>query len=152
MIHIVLFQPEIPPNTGNIARLCVCNDLHLHIIHPIGFSLQKKDVLRAGLDYWDHLTLSEHDSWNSFKKDVSEVDSTSLFYFSAKATRAYWDVTYPKECYIIFGSETRGLPQNIHQDNKESMLTIPMLGDHSRCLNLASSVSIAAYEVMRQQS
>jgi tRNA (cytidine/uridine-2'-O-)-methyltransferase len=160
MIHIVLFQPEIAPNTGNISRLCACNDFHLHLIHPLGFSLSESHVKRAGLDYWDSLQLTEHDSWEKFEtyaaskstdSERSHSEMDNLFFFSSHGTKPYWDVQYPLETYLVFGSETRGLPQEIHEKYAQNLLQIPMVGKGARCLNLSNSASIAGYEALRQR-
>ncbi len=146
-INVVLFQPEIPPNTGNIARLCVCNDLKLHLIHPLGFSLDKKQVKRAGLDYWEHLELEEYANWSAF---LQKHKSSPLFFFSSKAQKSLWEVTFPPECYLIFGSETKGFSREITEDFKDCLVTLPMEGKNARCLNLSTSAGIGVYEALRQ--
>lgn len=150
MIHIVLFQPEIAPNTGNISRLCACNDFHLHLIHPLGFSLSESHLKRAGLDYWKNLSFTEHSSWNSFEDSLPS--QANLYFFSAHGDKPYWSIQYPLETYLVFGSETQGLPQELHQKYTDKLLTIPMMGMGARCLNLSNSASIAAYEVLRQHT
>ncbi len=148
--NIVLFQPEIPPNTGNIARFCVCNNFRLHLIHPLGFAITEKQLKRAGMDYWEHLDLEEHSSWSSFEEKYGEAIQNKAYFFSAKSSQSYWQVEYPKEPFLIFGSETRGLPGTLWEKYQERFLTLPMYGDNSRCLNLSSSACIAGYEVLRQ--
>ncbi|MBF0432907.1 MAG: tRNA (cytidine(34)-2'-O)-methyltransferase [Fibrobacteria bacterium] len=148
MLNIVLFQPEIPQNTGTIARLCVCNDLYLHLIHPIGFSLAQKQLLRAGMDYWEQVKLYEHRSWEYFLDSVPDKDL--LFFLSSKSSKNYWEARFPKNAYLVFGSETHGLPQSLHQEYGDKFYTLPMYGNYQRCLNLSNSVSIAAYEALRQ--
>jgi tRNA (cytidine/uridine-2'-O-)-methyltransferase len=149
MINIVLYQPQIPPNTGNIARLCVCNDFCLHLIHPLGFSLDEKQLKRAGLDYWEHLHIVEHANWEAFENSIPHTDS--LYFFSSKHTKDYWEPVYKSDPYLVFGSETHGLPDSLHKKYPEQFFTIPMYGKHKRCLNLSNSVSIVAYEVVRQE-
>jgi tRNA (cytidine/uridine-2'-O-)-methyltransferase len=150
MINIVLYQPEIPPNTGNIARLCVCNDFSLHIIHPIGFSLANKELKRAGLDYWERLNLYEHNSWDDFYSGLSGESRKNLYFFSSRGSRKYWEIQYSGTPYLVFGSETNGLPVEFHEKFKQQFVTIPMFGKNDRCLNVSNSVAIAAYEVLRQ--
>ncbi len=153
MIHIVLFEPEIPQNTANIGRLCVCNDFCLHLIEPLGFRLDEKKVKRAGLDYWQHLNLIKHKHWSSFLEMIEQENKLdNLFFFSAKGEKSYWQQLYTEDVYLLFGSERKGLPQEIHYRFKENFLNIPMQGKNSRCLNLSSSVSIASYEVLRQKN
>ena len=153
MIHLVLLTPEIPQNTANIGRLCVCNDLCLHLIEPMGFRINAKEIKRAGLDYWQHLILIKHASFNDFiteRKRKNEMDQ--LFFFSAKGTKNFWHQDYPSTPYLIFGNETQGFPKHIHREFSNQMLTIPMQGKQSRCLNLSSSAAIVTYEAMRQRS
>ena len=147
MIHIALYKPEIHPNTGNIARLCAANGLPLHLVGRLGFRIDDRSVRRAGLDYWPHVDLHREKDLEELK---SEIPEARFFYFSAHAERLYTDVRYqPGDC-LVFGSESRGLPQELVQNNLEFALTIPMRTSHVRCLNLSSSVAIAAYEALRQ--
>ena len=149
MIHIVLFRPEIHPNTGNIARLCAANGLPLHIVGEPGFRIDDRSVRRAGLDYWPHVDLRR-------EADLEEVRAllpeSRFFYFSARAERAYTDVSYQSGDCLIFGPETKGLPPELLSENPEYALRIPMKTSNVRCLNLSSSVAIAVYEALRQLS
>ena len=145
-IHIVLVEPEIPPNTGNIARSCAATDSVLHLVKPLGFSLDEKSLRRAGLDYWDKLEIHYYDSNEDF---FEKTKGGVYYYFSKKANHRYTDISYPDKCYIVFGKETKGLPEKLLYDNPESTVRIPML-DGARCLNLSSAAAVAAYEVLRQ--
>ena len=147
MINIVLIEPEIPQNTGNIARTCAAIGATLHIVKPILFDISDKAVKRAGLDYWQYLSLRVYDSSDVF---FSEHGNEDLYYCSTKAKKLYTDVEFPSDAWLLFGSETRGLPEELIFGNYEKALRIPML-DHIRSLNLANSVAVIAYEVIRQQ-
>ncbi len=151
MIHIVLYQPEIPQNTGNIARLCVCNDFCLHLIHPLGFQISDKKMLRAGLDYWPYLQLKEHSSWETFEKTAQE-GAFALYFFSKNGEKSFWEAQFTQDVYLIFGSETRGLPSQFRVSYESRFFTIPMKGIHRRCLNLSNAVTAAAYEALRQSA
>ncbi len=147
LFRIVLVEPEIPQNTGNIGRTCVATRCELHLVGPLGFEINDTQVKRAGLDYWPHLTWKMHanyQSWWSLVEDPSRV-----FYLSTKAKKKYTDVQFQKGDWLVFGKETKGLdPQLIHR-NPEQAVTIPLLGP-ARSLNLATSVAIVAYEGVRQ--
>ncbi len=148
-LHIVLFEPEIPQNTGNIARTCAAIGAVLHLVHPLGYSLDEKHLRRAGLDYWHLLTLIEHESVDSF---MQKHQDDKLFFFTTKAHQLYSEVVYPKgDCYLIFGKESRGISEHILIGYEEESVRIPMLKE-ARSLNLSNTVAIAAYEYMRQQS
>jgi len=147
MIHIVLYRPEIHPNTGNIARLCAANGLPLHIVGEPGFSIDERSVRRAGLDYWPHVDLRREADLEEIRANLPE---SRFFYFSARAERAYTDVHYQKGDCLVFGPETKGLPLELLHENQECALLIPMKTSNVRCLNLSSSVAIAAYEALRQ--
>ncbi|MDD4574138.1 MAG: tRNA (uridine(34)/cytosine(34)/5-carboxymethylaminomethyluridine(34)-2'-O)-methyltransferase TrmL [Sphaerochaeta sp.] len=148
-LHIVLFEPEIPQNTGNIARTCAALGASLHLVHPLGYSLDEKHLKRAGLDYWHLLTLVEHDSIDSFMR---EHKGDKLFFFTTKAHRLYSEVKYPDgDCYLIFGKESRGISEHILIDQENGCVRIPML-EEARSLNLSNTVAIAAYEYMRQKN
>lgn len=150
MINIVLFEPEIPQNTGNIARTCAITGTKLHLIKPMGFSIGDKQVKRAGLDYWDMLNKEIHDSIDDFLK---KYDKEDLFFLTTKATKIYSQIKYPEDCFLIFGKETAGLPKYIHENYKDHRFRIPMLDNpHARSLNLSNSVNIVLYEVLRQQN
>ena len=145
-IHIVLYQPEIPQNTGNIARTCAATGASLHLIHPLGFVIDDRKLKRAGLDYWDKLDIREYPDAAAF---FEEHRGAPIYYFSTKAPRAYTDVTYPDEVYLMFGPESRGLPEDLLAANGERALRIPMR-PNLRSLNLSNSVAVAVYEVLRQ--
>ncbi|MDA3851006.1 MAG: tRNA (cytidine(34)-2'-O)-methyltransferase [Spirochaetaceae bacterium] len=147
MINIVLLEPEIPQNTGNIARTCACTEVALHLIHPLGFSIDEKQVRRAGLDYWSDLDLTEYSNLKDF---LSKVDKGSIFAASTKAQRIYSEVNYPEDVYFIFGKESAGLPEELIKDLGDQSIRIPM-GKKSRSLNLSNSVAIITYEALRQR-
>lgn len=145
-LHIVLFQPEIPPNTGNIARLCACTGVQLHLIHPLGFSIDDRQLKRAGLDYWPYLDVQEHPDWEAFRSNSRE---RRLFGLSSKAEKSLWDVRFEPDDMLLFGPETRGLPQEILAETEA--ITIPMRHDAPvRSLNLASACAVVTYEALRQ--
>lgn len=147
MFHIALYEPEIPPNTGNIARLCAATFTHLHIIGVTGFRMDDRTLKRSGLDYWSEVTLSRHIDFTAF---ADAIQGARLIYFTTKTTRSYLDWTYlPGDCFI-FGPETRGLPETLLTDNAKRCLTIPMPNKKVRSLNLASSAGIVLYEALRQ--
>ena len=147
-INIVLFEPEIPPNTGNVARTCAATGTRLHLIKPLGFSIDDKHVKRAGLDYWELLDLTVYDSI----QDLFDKYKDSKFFFSTtKSEKFYTDMTYEDECFIVFGKETAGLPRDILKDHWSSCIKIPMIhNEKARSLNLANSVNVILYEVLRQ--
>ncbi len=144
--HIVLYRPDIPPNTGNIARLCVATNSHLHIIKPMGFSLDDKHLKRAGLDYWEHLNLTVYDSLNDFFKSFSD---RRIFFSTTKAASTVFDRNYKMGDTFMFGSETKGLPEELLIENYDNCINIPTT-DNVRSINLASSVSVVLYEAIRQ--
>jgi len=151
-LNIVLVEPEIPQNTGNIARTCAAIGAKLHLVHPLGFDISEKQVKRAGLDYWDKLDIEEHESLDKFleKYDINKED---MYLVSTKATHVYSDVDYSdkQEVFLLFGKETKGLPESLLKDNLDKTIRIPM-GYNIRSLNLSNSVAIVAYEVMKQCS
>lgn len=147
-INIVLYQPEIPPNTGNIARTCAITGSKLHLIKPLGFSIDDKQVKRAGLDYWHLLDLEVHESLEAF---LDKYGDKPLFFSSTKATRYYHEVCYTDDCFIVFGRETSGLPPMIHEHYPDRRIKIPMLqNEAARSLNLSNSAAIVLYEALRQ--
>jgi tRNA (cytidine/uridine-2'-O-)-methyltransferase len=147
LLHVVLVRPEIHPNTGNIARLCAANGLPLHLIGVPGFRVDEKSVRRAGLDYWPHVDLRRERTLDDLRATLPDA---RLFYFSSRAGRLYTDITYrPGDC-LVFGPESRGLPDDLLRANAESVLRIPMSSPHVRSLNLATAVAIAVYEALRQ--
>ena len=147
MLHIVLFEPEIPANTGNIIRLCANTGARLHLIHPLGFSLDDKRLRRAGLDYHEWAEVKTHASFQAF---MGEVDFTRLFAVSVKGRRAYHAVTYRDGDALVFGPETRGLPENVLRHSLvDAVLRVPMQQD-SRSLNLSNAAAVVLYEAWRQ--
>ncbi|MBR4873153.1 MAG: tRNA (uridine(34)/cytosine(34)/5-carboxymethylaminomethyluridine(34)-2'-O)-methyltransferase TrmL [Clostridia bacterium] len=147
-IHIILHEPEIPQNTGNIARTCAATGAALHIIRPMGFEIDDKKLKRAGLDYWHQLDITYYDNFEDF---LSKHSDASIYFFSTKAPRAYTEVSYcEKNVYLMFGKETRGLPEELLYAHPDRCVRIPMR-DKLRSLNLSNSVAIAVYEVLRQQ-
>jgi tRNA (cytidine/uridine-2'-O-)-methyltransferase len=147
MLHIALVEPEIPPNTGNIARLCAATFTNLHIVGVAGFRLDEKAVKRAGLDYWDEVKIKRHvDLENLYEA----LPNSRFLYFTTKSERSYTDWEYEDEDCLIFGRETRGLPEDLLKANWERCLTIPMPNKNVRSLNLANSVGIVLYEALRQ--
>lgn len=147
MLHIVLFEPEIPPNTGNIMRLCANTGFSLHLIEPLGFTLQEKQLRRAGLDYRDSATTTQHRNWQAF---VNAVQPPRIFALSTKGERCYSDVAFKKHDAVVFGPETRGLSQAFRDSfPADHILRLPMQPD-SRSLNLSNTVAVVAYEAWRQ--
>ena len=146
-INIVLHEPEIPQNTGNIARTCAATGAALHIIRPMGFEIDDKKLKRAGLDYWHQLDITYYDSIDDFYERNSGAE---VFYFSTKAPRRHTDVSYPERVFLMFGKETRGLPEAVLQKNPDQCVRIPMR-ENLRSLNLSNAVAIAVYEAFRQR-
>jgi tRNA (cytidine/uridine-2'-O-)-methyltransferase len=146
-MNVVLFQPEIPPNTGSIARLCAATLTPLHLIEPLGFKIDDKHLKRAGLDYWEFVDLRVYKSWDDF---LSQNATENFLYFSKRASRSFTRARYHERDYLIFGPETRGLPQEILDANSERSYRIPMMGAGVRSLNLSNAVSIVLYEGLRQ--
>ena len=145
--NIVLVEPEIPQNTGNIGRICVSTECRLHLIKPYGFILDDKHLRRAGMDYWQHLDVTEYENWDDF---LSRNPDAEMVFFSTKGDRSYWDVDYRDNLYLVYGSESKGLPVEFYDRYAEQLCTIPMPGTHSRSLNLANSVALGIYEGLRQ--
>jgi tRNA (cytidine/uridine-2'-O-)-methyltransferase len=146
MLKVVLYQPEIPQNTGNIARTCVAVGAQLHLIRPLGFVWGQTQLKRAGLDYWEHLEYTLHDSWADFLTTLPL--NSRLWAFSSKGERLYSEVPYQADDYLLFGPESRGLPAEVLE--QFSTVTIPMPGPGARSLNLAVAVGIGIYEALRQ--
>ena len=146
-MHIVLVQPEIPPNTGSIARLCAATNTTLHLVAPLGFKIDDKHLKRAGLDYWKYVDIRLHDSWEDF---LLQDEAKRLLFFSKRAIQAYTKARYQETDFLVFGSETRGLPQELLDTHQERAYRIPMMGQGVRSLNLANAVSIVLYEALRQ--
>ncbi len=148
MLHIVLVEPQIPPNTGNIARLCAALDITLHLVHPLGFSTDDRYLKRAGLDYWPHVTLEHHESFETFLKSHPQG---RFFFFTTKSSQSYLTASFKDGDFLIFGSETKGLGPKILEAYPAQAYTIPMNGK-VRSLNLSSSVALVAGEALRQIS
>ncbi len=147
MINIVLVEPEIPQNTGNVARTCACTGSRLHLVRPFGFEISDRTVKRAGLDYWDKVDITYYDSLADFLEKHKE---DKLFYLTTKAKKSIYDVVeYPDNCYLLFGKETKGLPEKLIYSDYDNAVRIPMIGE-LRSLNLANSVAIALYETLRR--
>lgn len=151
-INIVLVEPEIPQNTGNIARTCSIIGAKLHLVKPLGFEITDKYLKRAGLDYWDNLEKEEHESFDNFLNKYSP-NKNNMFFLTTKAKKCYTNIDYSKfdEIFLLFGKETKGLPEDIIKNNFERAIRIPM-GEGFRSLNLSNSVAIVAYEVLRQNN
>ena len=146
-INIVLCEPEIPQNTGNIARTCAATGASLHLIRPLGFEIDNAKLKRAGLDYWDKLDITFYDGLDDF---YDKHPDAKVYYFSTKAKHKYSDVAYPDDAWIMFGKETKGLPEELLYANPDTCVRIPMR-DGLRSLNLSNSVAIAVYEILRQR-
>ena len=146
MISIVLVEPEIPENTGNISRTCACTGMPLYLIGKLGFEITQSRVKRAGLDYWDKLHVEHLPDLSALTDRFGEE---KFYYFSSKATRLYTDVAYPEDAFLVFGKETKGLPPELVSAHPDRALRIPMRPT-LRCLNLSNSVAVAAYEALRQ--
>ncbi len=147
MINIVLLEPEIPANTGNIGRTCVATGSRLHLIEPLGFSINEKALKRAGLDYWEHLDVTVYESFEDF---IEKNPGAKIYMATTKSKQTYADVKYEDGCFIMFGKESAGIPEEILLDYKDTAVRIPMLPD-IRSLNLSNSAAIVAYEALRQQ-
>lgn len=145
-LNIVLHEPEIPANTGNIGRTCVATGTRLHLIEPLGFSLSEKALKRAGMDYWKDLDVTTYLDYEDF---LERNPGAKIYYATTKAPQTYADVKYEDDCFIMFGKESAGIPEEILRDNQETCVRIPMLGE-TRSLNLSNSVAIILYEAFRQ--
>lgn len=145
-LNIVLFEPEIPANTGNIGRSCVATGTRLHLIEPLGFRLNEKSIKRAGMDYWEDLDVTTYINYQDF---LDRNPSAKLYMATTKAPNIYTEVSYEPDCYIMFGKESAGIPEEILVDNQKRAIRIPMIGD-IRSLNLSNSVAIVLYEALRQ--
>lgn len=145
-LNIVLYEPEIPANTGNIGRTCVATGTRLHLIEPLGFRLNEKAIKRAGMDYWKDLDVTTYLNYQDF---LEKNPGAKIYMATTKAKQVYTDVSYEPDCFIMFGPESRGIPEEILLENQETCVRIPMWGD-IRSLNLSNSVSIVLYEALRQ--
>ena len=146
--NVVLVEPEIPPNTGNIARLCAATNTKLHLVHPLGFEINDKHLKRAGLDYWHLLDVEEYKSWEDFNLKHGN-DKPNLWYISTRGEKNIWDIEFIPGDFLIFGSETKGLNEDILSKNKDHVISIPMNG-LTRSINLSTAVGIVLYEAIRQ--
>lgn len=146
MLNIVLYEPEIPANTGNIGRTCVATGTRLHLIEPLGFRLDEKSLKRAGMDYWKDLDVTTYIDFDDF---MEKNPGAKIYMATTKAPNVYTDVKYEPDCYIMFGKESAGIPEEVLVEHKEDSIRIPMLGD-IRSLNLGNSVAIVLYEALRQ--
>ncbi|TYQ16391.1 UNVERIFIED_CONTAM: tRNA (cytidine/uridine-2'-O-)-methyltransferase [Acetivibrio alkalicellulosi] len=147
-MEIVLVEPEIPQNAGNIARTCAATGAGLHMIKPLGFSVEDKYLKRAGLDYWNQVNVNYYDSLEEL---FLKYNKSVFYYATTKALNTYADVRYPEDCFIVFGKETAGLPEELLSKNKDYCIRIPMK-EHSRSLNLSNSAAIIIYEALRQNN
>lgn len=146
--HIVLVEPEIPPNTGSIARLCGATDTVLHLVKPLGFTIDDKHLKRAGLDYWEHVRIIH---WENLEAFLAAQDELQLHFLSKKAKRLYTEVRYQPGDYLVFGKETKGLPEEILTLYADRCSTIPMTNPNIRSINLAMAAAVVLYEAIRQQ-
>ena len=147
MFNVVLVEPEIPPNTGNVGRLCLATRSTLHLVRPFGFSLDDRQLRRAGLDYWKEVPLQLWDSFDALQR--AQAVGTRYFFLTTKAQRPYYSVNFHDHDFLVFGRETKGLPENLLAANADNCITIPMHG--TRSLNLATAVAIVLFEAVRQQ-
>lgn len=148
MLNIVLFEPEIPQNTGNIGRTCVATGTKLHLIGPMGFRIDEKSVKRAGMDYWKDLDVTEYDGYEDF---LSKNPNAKIYFATTKAKQIYSDIRYEENSYIMFGKESAGIPEEILVENQDTCMRIPM-NENIRSLNLSNSVAIVLYEALRQNN
>jgi len=144
-LNVVLVEPEIPPNTGNVARLCAATNSTLHLIGPLGFRLDDRELKRAGMDYWEHVTWKYWNSWDEFSPP-----NARLWFVENKTDRLYTDVKYQPDDYLVFGRETAGLPAALLEMNRDSVIAIPQFNPNARSLNLSNCVAIVLYEAIRQ--
>jgi tRNA (cytidine/uridine-2'-O-)-methyltransferase len=147
-MHIVLIEPEIPGNTGNIARLCAATGCELHLVKPLGFSVDDKSLKRAGLDYWHLVKVHYHEN---FAEVVEKYQGHNFYYNTTKTTKSYSEVKFTPDDLLVFGKETAGIPESILKENWDTCIRIPMVSD-ARSLNLSNSVAIVAYEALKQQN
>jgi tRNA (cytidine/uridine-2'-O-)-methyltransferase len=147
-MHVVLFEPDIPGNTGNVGRSCVATGSTLHLVGRLGFSLDDTHVRRSGLDYWGKVKLAKYKNWEEFQESLPK--GATLYFFSKKAQRTFWEATFSRESYLIFGCETSGLPPAFQERYASQMYRIPMVPGSVRSLNLSTSVGVVLYEALRQ--
>ena len=149
MLHLVLFNPEIPQNTGNIGRLCAINECRLHLIHPLGFTITDKHLKRSGMDYWRTLDVHHHEAWQAFRVSP-QAPAGRLWLFTTQAERSYWDASYAEGDGLVFGNEGHGAPDWLHRELAATRVTIPQKNPALRSLNLSTAAGIATYEALRQ--
>ncbi len=150
MFNVVLVEPEIPPNTGNIGRLCLAAGAHLHLVRPLGFSLEDRQLRRAGLDYWHEVQLT---LWDSFAElQGAQAPGARYWFLTTKTDRPYWSQKFAPGDFLVFGRETKGLPEALLAANPGALLTIPMKSETTRSLNLATAVGIVLFEAIRQEA
>lgn len=147
-LAIILVQPEIPGNTGAVGRTCVALDMELILIHPLGFEISDKRVKRSGLDYWPHVRLTEYASWDAFL-EARAPGADQLFLFEEFGARSFYEPEYPEDAFLVFGQETKGIPQAILERHADRLFKLPMRSQVIRSLNLANTVSAAAYQALR---
>ena len=148
MLHVVLFQPQIAPNTGNIGRMCALTRSRLHLIHPLGFVIDDRNLRRAGMDYWQSLDVHQHADWPTFR--ASALAPRRLWLFTTKTERGFWDVRFADGDGLVFGNEGAGAPDWLHEELDDSRVTIPHANPDLRSLNLSAAAAVATYEAMRQ--
>jgi tRNA (cytidine/uridine-2'-O-)-methyltransferase len=148
MLNVVLVEPEIPPNTGNIARLCLATGSRLHLVKPLGFSTDDRQLKRAGMDYWPQVDLRYWENLETFNRETN-TPSIRRFFFTTKSRKTYWDISFHPDDFLVFGRETKGLPESLLDAHTESCYTIPMHPE-ARSLNLATATAIVLFEAIRQ--
>lgn len=148
-MHLVLVEPEIPPNTGNVARLCAATKTTLHLIEPLGFRLDDTQLKRAGMDYWQHVEWQRWPSWSAFA--AQRAAEVRLWFVESGGPRLYTEVSYTPDDYLVFGRETAGLPKKLLEENRGCWLRIPMFNEKSRSLNLSNCAALVLFEALRQQ-
>jgi len=149
-LHVILVEPEIHWNTGNIGRTTLAAGAHLHLVEPLGFSLEDRYLLRAGLDYWPSVRLRVWPNWDAIERKLPELGQP--FYFTSHGERSFWDVTFPDDVALVFGRESVGLPRPLLERNRERTLRIPMVEPNLRSVNLSTTAGIAMFEVVRQRA
>ena len=149
-MNVVLIEPEIPPNTGNVARLCAATRTRLHLIEPFGFKLNDRELKRAGMDYWQHVEWHRWPNWTVFAGQIAS--SARLWFIESKGPRHYAEVNYGPDDYLVFGRETAGLPQELLAQHQDAWVRIPMFNPQARSLNLSNCVALVLYEALRQQN
>jgi len=149
-MEVVLFEPDIPWNTGNVGRTCLATGTPLHLVGKLGFTISDAQVKRAGLDYWERVNWTHHETWDVFLESIPS--DAPLFFFSKKVKRSFWEATFPAESYLIFGCETKGLPDRILERHAGRLYSIPMEPESVRSLNLSTAVGVVLYEALRQNN